>query len=80
MKSPLFLLTTVHTVKIKVEILQDFVAFSEYVNFTYKNWTTTTTHKVHIGLKKSCSDGTVIEMLDQLIQNFILNFKIHHNF
>ena len=27
------LLTTVHTVKTKVEILQNFVAFSEYMNF-----------------------------------------------
>ena len=27
------LLTTVHTVKSKVEILQNFVAFSEYMNF-----------------------------------------------
>ena len=26
--------TTVHTVKSKVEILQNFVAFSEYMNFT----------------------------------------------
>ena len=30
------LLTTVHTVKSKVEILQNFVAFSEYMNF--KTW------------------------------------------
>ena len=28
------LLTTVHTVKSKVKILQSFVAFSEYMNFT----------------------------------------------
>ena len=28
------LLTTVHTVKSKVEILQNFVAFSEYMNFS----------------------------------------------
>ena len=34
------LLTTVHTVKSKVEILQNFVAFSEYMNFTYTyGWT-----------------------------------------
>ena len=33
------LLTTVHTVKSKVEILQNFVAFSEYMNFkTYLVW------------------------------------------
>ena len=32
--SPL-LLSTVHTDKSKVEILQNFVAFSEYTNFTY---------------------------------------------
>ena len=29
------LLSTVHTDKSKVEILQTFVAFSEYMNFTY---------------------------------------------
>ena len=29
------LLTTVHTVKSKGKISQDFVAFSEYKNFTY---------------------------------------------
>ena len=32
--STLFL-TTVHTVKIKMEISQNFVAFSEYMNFKY---------------------------------------------
>ena len=32
--SPL-LLTTVHTVKSKGKISQNFVAFSEYMNFTY---------------------------------------------
>ena len=31
------LLTAVHTVKSKAEILQNFVAFSEYENFTKKN-------------------------------------------
>ena len=31
----ILLLTTVHTVKIKVEISQNFAAFSEYMNFTY---------------------------------------------
>ena len=30
-------MTTVHTVKSKVKILQNFVAFSEYMNFTYEN-------------------------------------------
>ena len=30
------LLTAVHTVKIKVEISQNFVAFSEYMNFIFK--------------------------------------------
>ena len=30
------LLTTVHTVKCKVEISQNFVAFSEYMNFTVR--------------------------------------------
>ena len=29
------LLTTVHTVKSKVKILQNFVAFSEYMNFSF---------------------------------------------
>ena len=33
---PLFL-TTVHTVKSKVKILQNFAAFSEYMNFNKKN-------------------------------------------
>ena len=34
------LMTTVHTVKSKVKILQNFVAFSEYMNFINKlfNW------------------------------------------
>ena len=32
-------LTTVHTVKSKVKILQNFVAFSEYMNFIYILWT-----------------------------------------
>ena len=31
------LLSTVHTDKSKVEISQNFVAFSEYMNFTYYN-------------------------------------------
>ena len=31
------LLTVVHTVKSKGKILQNFVAFSEYMNFTVKN-------------------------------------------
>ena len=32
----ILLLTTVHTVKSKVKISQNFVAFSEYMNFMYK--------------------------------------------
>ena len=32
------LLTAVHTVKSKVKILQNFVAFSEYMNFTGNPW------------------------------------------
>ena len=32
------LLSTVHTDKSKVEILQNFVAFSEYMNFMRKIW------------------------------------------
>ena len=32
------LLTTVHTVKSKGKISQNFVAFSEYMNFNRKSW------------------------------------------
>ena len=32
------LLTTVHTVKSKVKILQNFVVFSKYMNFNTKNY------------------------------------------
>ena len=32
------LLTTVHTVKSKVKISQNFVAFSEYMNFKWAVW------------------------------------------
>ena len=43
------LLTTVHTVKRKLEILQNFLAFSEYINFNYFNskpWKRRQKHKL----------------------------------
>ena len=45
------LLTTVHTVKSKGKISQNFVAFSEYMNFM--TWRTTLTKKCHLQLPKN---------------------------
>ena len=41
------LLTTVNTVKSKMKILQNFVAFSEYMNFYYVYWKPALVHIFH---------------------------------
>ena len=46
------LLTTVHTVKSKVEILQNFVAFLEYMSFSSKS-TGKETGKTHLCAEES---------------------------
>ena len=65
---PLFL-NTVHTVKSKGKILQNFVAFSEYMNFTTMDKLSKDVFVAHLSIGRKCFDFQTKTFWTWIMQN-----------